>query len=330
MNAKVGNRRHCGIPHNRPMHLLIPFAFCSSEGCATALRSLKLPQLEKLLARLVPGPLDQGDLFSLSPPHERALARALGLPVADGLIAWAARDAWQSRSAGGAWGFVTPCHWHVGSKHVLMSGWPLPDFPEQESQALLAAMQPYFEEDGIRLHYRQASTWLAHGELFEGMASASLDRVAGHPVADWLPPAGEAAMLLRLQSEMQMLLYHHPVNDARAARGALPVNSFWLSGTGALAQAPDPSAADPAPQVVNSLREAALNEDWAAWAQAWKTLDATQCAALLKAIDRGDSVQLTLCGERHAQTFGPSQVGRLAQLKQLFGRQPAAKVLEQL
>ena len=29
-----------------------------------------------------------------------------------------------------------------------------------------------------------------------------------------------------------MLLYTHPVNDAREARGALPVNSFWLSGCG--------------------------------------------------------------------------------------------------
>lgn len=311
------------------MHLLIPFAFCSSEGCAAALRSLKLPQLEKLLARLVPGPLDQGDLFSLSPPHERALARALGLPVADGLIAWAALAAWQSRSAGGAWGFITPCHWQVGSKHVVMSGAILPDFSEPESQALLAAMQPYFEEDGIRLHYQQASTWLAHGDLFDGLATASLDRVAGLPVADWLPATGKAAKLLRLQSEMQMLLYHHPVNDARAARGAVPVNSFWLSGTGALPQPPQP-VVDPAPLVVNSLREAALNEDWGAWAQAWSQLDATECAALLKALAQGDSVQLTLCGERHAQTFGPSQVGRLTQLKHLLSCPPAATVLEQL
>ncbi|MDD5333119.1 MAG: phosphoglycerate mutase [Rhodoferax sp.] len=312
------------------MHLLIPFAFCSSEGCATALRSLKLPQLEKLLARLAPGPLDQGDLFSLSPPHERALARALGLPVADGMIAWAALDARQSRSAGGAWGFITPCHWQVGSKHVVMSGSILPDFPEPESQALLAAMQPYFEEDGISLHYQQASTWLAHGELFDGLASASLDRVAGRQVAGWLPPTSNAAKLLRLQSEMQMLLYNHPVNDARAARGAVPVNSFWLSGTGALPQPPQPAAADPAPQVVNSLREAALNEDWAAWAQAWTALDATECATLLKALAQGDSVQLTLCGERHAQTFGPTQTSRLTRLKQLFGNPPAATVLEQL
>jgi hypothetical protein len=29
-----------------------------------------------------------------------------------------------------------------------------------------------------------------------------------------------------------MLLYTHPLNDAREAQGLLPVNSFWLSGCG--------------------------------------------------------------------------------------------------
>ena len=57
-----------------------------------------------------------------------------------------------------------------------------------------------------------------------------------------------------------MLLYTHPVNDARSARGVLPVNSFWLSGTGALPQ-PQPPAAERHPIVASALRDAALNED---------------------------------------------------------------------
>ena len=61
------------------MHLLIPFAFCSSEGCASVLPTLPLPHLQKLLSRLTPEPMDTGDEFSLSAPHERALARAITL-----------------------------------------------------------------------------------------------------------------------------------------------------------------------------------------------------------------------------------------------------------
>jgi hypothetical protein len=307
------------------MHLLIPFAFGSSDGASAALPALKLPQLQKLLARLTPQPLDAGDEFSLSPPHERALARALGLPVADGLIPWAAQ---QARATNGAWAFITPCHWQIGTNHIAMSGQTLPDFPAQESQALLAAMQPYFEEDGITLQYEQPTRWLAQGALFDGLATASLDRVVGRNVENWIPRSAPAAKLRRLQNEMQMLLYTHPVNDARSARGVLPVNSFWLSGTGSLS-APTPAPAT-APLVINTLRTAALNEDWASWSQAWAALDATEITTLLAALTRGEPVQLTLCGERQAQSFENRPQPLLKRFMNIFGTQPAYHLLGQL
>lgn len=316
-------------PHildNLPMHLLIPYAFCSSEGCATALRTLKLPQLEKLLSRLTPEPPDSGDEFSLSPPHERALARVLGLPVDDGLIPWAA---WQARSSESAWAFITPCHWQVGSKHLVMRA-ELPDFPAEESQALQAAMQSFFAEDGITLQFDQARRWLAHGEAFKGLATASLDRVAGRHVERWMPHSGSATQLRRLQSEMQMLLYTHPVNEARARRGVPTVNSFWISGTGALPpQMPAPSSDDSLLQD-STLRDAALNEDWNAWAHAWQALDATSCAALLAAVARGEPGRLTLCGERNAQSLSAQPETYMKRLMNLFDTQRPSALLEKL
>ena len=309
------------------MHLLIPFASCSSEKCQQTLRALKLPQLEKLLSRLTPLALDVGDEFSLSPPHERALARALGLPVVDGLIPWAAL---QAQGLEASWGFITPCHWHVGSKHVAMSGPELPDFPATESQALLAAMQPYFEEDGLTLQFEQPNRWLARGAALEGLATASLDRVAGRHVERWMPDGERAARLKRLQSEMQMLLHTHPVNEARSQRGVPTVNSFWISGTGALPQAlPQPAIATQ-PVLVYTLRDAALNEDWAAWAQAWQALDASQCAALLTALSQGKNCQLTLCGERHAQSLSAQPQTYRKRFMNIFSTQPPSVLLEQL
>ncbi len=309
------------------MHLLIPFAFCSSEGCSRALRTLKLPHLEKLLSRLTPMALDRGDEFSLSPPHERALARARGLPVADGLIPWAALHA---QAFAGSWGFITPCHWQVSTQHIAMSGPELPDFPAQESQALLAAMQPFFEEDGITLQFDQPSRWLACGAALEGLSTASLDRVAGRHVSLWMPDGARAARLRRLQSEMQMLLYTHPVNEARIERGVPPVNSFWLSGTGALPDAPQEPAMHPEPVLVTALRDAAVNEDWPAWTQAWQALDANQCATLLTVLDQSATGQLTLCGERHAQSFTARRQTHWQRWMTIFNRQPAPRLLETL
>lgn len=336
------------------MHVLIPFAFCSSEACRQALRTLKLPHLEKLLHRLTPAPLDVGTELSLSPPHERALARSLGLPVVDGLIPWAA---WQARCPhprpppegegaekihsslpmtesapddDSAWAFITPCHWQAGARHVAMGAPELADFSATESQTLLAAMRPYFAEDGITLYYQQPSRWLARGAAFKGLVTASLDRVAGRSVANWLPSASSALPLQRLQSEMQMLLYQHPVNDAREARGVPTVNSFWISGTGDLPQLPTTLAVDAQPVVVTTLREAALNEDWTAWTAAWQAIDAAECHALLGALAHRESVQLTLCGERNAQTFHAAAPSYLKRFMNIFDTRPASAVLEQL
>ncbi|MCJ0765284.1 phosphoglycerate mutase [Variovorax terrae] len=308
------------------MHLLIPFASGSAPACQQALRSLALPHLDRLLARLTPAAADAGDDYTLSPPHERALARALGLVAGDGQIPWAA---WQAGADAGdqAWAWITPCHWRVGTEQISMGDPEALQLQEAESQALLAAMQPFFEEDGVALAYRQPTRWLARGEVFRGLPTASLDRVMGRPIDLWMPKLPQARALRRLQNEMQMLLYTHAVNDAREQRGLLPVNSFWVSGTGALQQPPRPG---PGPTVPQSLAQAALREDWAAWTQAWQQLDATQGAALLAALDRGEAVTLTLCGERSAQAFETVARGLWQRISSHFGRTSARTVLEAL
>lgn len=314
-------------------HLLIPLASSSDEGCARARRELELelPRLERLLARLTPAGTDAGDEHSLSMPHERVLAREYGLQAPDGCLPWAAWQVAQSgRTAGSdAWAWITPCHWRVGRDHIAMDAPGQLELSAQHSQALLDAMRPYFEQDGIELHYDSPTLWLARGDIFRGMASASTDRVVGRVVDPWLPRDASMKTIRRLQQEMQMLLYTHPVNEARTQGGQLPVNSFWVSGTGAL---PSDAASRPAEnlRIISSLRDCALRGDWPGWAAAWQQVDAQDCAAWLADLDRGAPVRLTLCGERSARTWsgrGNSLMGRIGAL--LRGRQ-ALSVLETL
>jgi hypothetical protein len=101
-----------------------------------------------------------------------------------------------------------------------------------------------------------------------------------------------------------MLLYRFPMNDEREARGALPVNSFWLSGCGPA----QPVRADAASEVDDRLRAPALAEDWAAWADAWRAIDAGPLAALVQRAARGEPVSLILCGERQAERHDAARV----------------------
>ncbi|WP_296491491.1 phosphoglycerate mutase [Rhodoferax sp.] len=312
------------------MHLLIPYAASHAEGCQAELATLSLPNLQKLLPRLGAQAPDAGDELSWSPPHERALAAASGLSAADGQIPWAALQArkYPELSAQkGGWAFVTLCHWQASMHEVTLRQIPMQDLGAAESDAFLNAMQPFFAQDGITLHPDQPGRWLAHGEVFEGLRSASPDRVLGRNLAPWMLPAAQAASLIRLMSEMQMLLYTHALNDAREALGALSINAIWISGTGVLAD----SIHAPVPvTVVQTLRDAALREDWAAWASAWQALDAMEIKALLEAHNQGQAVQLTLCGERHAQSWHTRPRTLMQKIRPLFGAPPVQSLLEKL
>ena len=296
------------------MHLLIPFAAPASEGGRQALAALALPHLAALLVRLAEVQREAGDEFSLSTPHERALAQALGWHGGDGGLPWAARQARADGIEPGAqaWGLLTPAHWHLGTDQVSLLDPAELRLDEATSHSLFDAVSELLTSDGFTLHYGAALRWYVAHESLAGLATASLDRVVGRNVDAWLGSDPAARRLRRLQSEVQMLLHTHPLNAARLAAGLLPVNSFWLSGCG-VAQ----PEAGPAPQVDERLRAPALADDGMAWAQAWQQLDAGPLAQALALIRnrRGHDLRLTLCGERAWATFAPVSVSWMRRLR---------------
>jgi len=199
----------------------------------------------------------------------------------------------------------------------------------EQSQALLAALQPWFEQDAIALEYESPTLWTARGEVFRGLPTASLDRVSGRVIDRWMPRGDAGKAVRRLQQEMQMLLYTHPINDERANAGLLPMNSFWVSGTGALTPAAPPRAPNDL-QVAHDLRDAALLQDWPAWVSAWQRVDERDCTQMLAALDRGEQVALTLCGERNARTFAGAGGGFFGKLRASLRGHRTAQVLESL
>lgn len=319
-----------GVPaarrDNRRMHLVIPFAAPASEGGMQALATLELPNLSDLLAVAGEPALDAGDDSSLSPPHERALARALGLAGADGGIPWAA---WHAVTDGIAvqtppdlpWGQLTPVHCHVGTDRVSLLDPDELALDEASSRALLEAVHDLFADEGFVLVYGAPTRWYAAHASLTDLATASLDRVIGRDVHPWLPQARDARLWRRLQNEVQMRLYAHPLNAGREAQGLLPVNSLWLSGCG-MRQA----AASAGELVVDQrLRRPALAEDWGAWLDGWRALDAGPLAGL-----RDRAATLTLCGERSAASWNLQPRTAWQRLSARWRKTDARRLLETL
>ena len=309
------------------MHLLIPFAAPLSEAGRAAARTLALPQLAALLSVLTLQARDDADEWTLSPPHERALARALGWQAGDGALPWAARAAAADGIDVGelAWGQLSPVHWHVGTDQVSLidpAGLRLDD---AGSRQVFGAVQELFTSEGYDFVYATAERWYVAHENLAQLPCASLDRVIGRNVDRWLGSDPAARRIRRLQGEVQMLLYTHPLNDEREQRGLLPVNSFWISGCGVAQPAGGPGAT-----VDDRLRAPALADDWAAWVKAWDTLDAGPLAELLARARQGDAVQLTLCGERGSAGFAAVSRSLLQRLRSRFSSPDWRALLESL
>lgn len=291
-------------------HALPP---ADSPDMQAALATLRLPFVRRWLQSSVPQHTVHTPADDPATPLERARADTLGWTSSSATLPWAALAAWEAShrvatpsphdnvsdtSRDTAWAFVTLCHWQVGQgQFTLLDAGPV---HESESNALLASMQAYFEEDGITLLPYEPGRWLARSALFEGLSSASVTRVLGLPIEPWLLGAQRAELppairtLRRLQNEMQMLLYQHPVNDTRRT----PLNSIWFEGCGRLGGAtPPPSEETPVVQVIDDLREPWLLRDTSAWVRAWERLDAEVLPAWLEP----QGARVAWCGQRQAR-----------------------------
>ena len=310
------------------MHWIVPFASGLSEALSGARAEVALPRLAQwaALARREPVPgaepppgmpaHPQDPELSLSPPHEVAWARAIGWQPVDGCVPLAAVAAARAGllpggvAAGSAWGRLTPAHWQIGTEQVTLLDPAHLGLDEAESRAFLEAVRPLLEEggeqEGATLHWAGVHEWLLCDEGLAGLACASRDRVIGRHVDLWLGADPRARRVRRLQNEVQMLLHTHPLNAEREARGALPLNSFWLDGCGAL---PGPWVEPQAMVVDARLRGPALADDGSAWARAFEALDEEVGGAALSMALEGHPTAITLCGERHACTLRAGPVG---------------------
>ncbi len=259
----------------------------SAQHWLQALRALEYHPVLQSLARAKLQVLPNLPPDSGCSSHEWAYARALGWLQHNFLMPFAAQTAQQlqlSCPPDHGWAFVdlVNAQYNQGQTHIS-----LPDsLSGAESDGFMQAMQPYFEEDDIKLYPLRTGRFLAHAGVFKQLPVVSLDHVLQHGAhADTEPLASQSPaqrLLRRLQNEMQMLLYTHALNETRTQA----VNSFWLSGTGDL---PAPAGRDV--KIHAGLRESFLAHDADAWANAWLSLAET---SMLPALEQGQAV--VLCG----------------------------------
>jgi uncharacterized protein YigA (DUF484 family) len=279
-------------------HGVIAYAASESEALQEAMDTLYLPNLQKLLSRLSyvknsSQAADPSNAFLM--PHEDA-------PKLIGMAPCLGQEA-----------IMTPCHWQVGMNEVILLKPEELALSDAESRQVLSAMQPYFEEDGLQVVYESPLVWRVTGNLIDGLPLASIERVSGKSIQTWMPNLQQAKTLQRLQSEMQMLLYQHPVNDERSLKGRWTVNSFWMHRD--LDQLYPQSGNV---SVALDLREAALLSNPALWQKSWQQIDNTLALSLCQALELNQSVSLTLCSENSLRHYSVQPDSWRQKLQRVF------------
>lgn len=102
----------------------------------------------------------------------------------------------------------------------------------EETTALVAALNTHFSSDGITLTAPHPTRWYIRQSEPPGITAPTLGAVAGRslPSAPFNGP--RASHWHRVLTEAQMVLHEHPVNQARETRGLPAVNSLLLWGGG--------------------------------------------------------------------------------------------------
>ncbi len=229
--------------HANRLHLLLPFALPAAADASTALHNIESPALDRLVARATLVERVIGEDFQRTLPHERWVARQFGT-VASG--AGAADEAplapYMLRADGGepgtsTWACVQPVHVRIAHDHLVLIDPASLALTDAEAATLLEVARPLIEELGVRIEAPQPSRWYLASDAFGTLAGASPLRASGRNIEIWLPHEAHTGQRsrawMKLQNEVQMAWFEHPVNEAREARGLPAVNSIWFHAQGA-------------------------------------------------------------------------------------------------
>ena len=173
---------------------------------------------------------------------------------------------------------------------------PNPGTSAAEAAQICASLNQHFAGQGMEFFTPHPQRWYVKLGRLPSIETVPLSQVAGQNVHGFLPKGAEAMRWHQLFNEIQMLLFTHPVNTAREARGELPVNSVWFWGMGntdlplPLQKMYDSVSAD---DVLPEMLATAADILFSGWDGQWRNTEKTGRQLLVftglrQALQRGD------------------------------------------
>ncbi|MDX8385721.1 MAG: hypothetical protein R8M11_04280 [Gallionella sp.] len=214
------------LVHMKSIHLIIPDLFLQKDFVSEVCNGLQIPALERMLAcgNVIKTLSSENSKKSM----ESTLCAAFDMQ-APAEVQIGGVSAVFDQLGEGYWLRCDPVHLSLQNDLLLLQQVK----PSQdEALGICKSMNEHFLGDGMEFFAPHPKRWYVRSELSRRIHTTPLPKVIGTNVHGVMPEGEDATRWHSLLNEMQMLLYSHPVNEAREARGELPVNSVWLWGGG--------------------------------------------------------------------------------------------------
>jgi hypothetical protein len=112
---------------------------------------------------------------------------------------------------------------------------PIDDLSAADADGLVQTLDAHFRGDDLRFEVARPNAWFVRRREPARITTSPPDASRDAQRLANLPTGADSALWRRWQNEIEMLLFDHPVNVAREARGEQAVTAIWFWGGGRLA-----------------------------------------------------------------------------------------------
>jgi hypothetical protein len=141
---------------------------------------------------------------------------------------------------------VRPVNLLAGRDHIVLRQTNTDYASPQELTDLATSVSSLFADEGLKLCLgADLSRWFLkptcpQGERFLTLKASDSQQALGRNIDAYMTTGDEARRWRRLETEVQMTWFEHPINNALQARGQHELNSIWIEGClGALPKKPE-------------------------------------------------------------------------------------------